>query len=172
MYGLQDVARASSTFGSFRSAKSTFDEGLSRPSDSTSVGHPSRSEARPSGILPDTPRASSSMPSPGNVEDPPPSPATFRALLIGTIVALINGSLDMYSLFRSNGLGAYWALIVSFFLLKALDQLPSGGLWRWLHPPGGASPQKRCHRGHCGICCAVSSTWAHLGSSDAPATAR
>jgi hypothetical protein len=67
--------------------------------------------------------------------DGPPkaSVLTGRALVLGSLFAAINSSLDMYSNFRAaGGLKQYWVIVASYFIFRGLDRWAPAG--SFLHP--------------------------------------
>ncbi len=74
---------------------------------------------------------------------------TFRAVILGTICASVNSSVNMYFNFRyAGGLGQYWVIIVSYVILKGLDKIKFAPRAAALLPrfmnPGPISQQEHC----------------------------
>ena len=64
---------------------------------------------------------------------------TIRAVVIGSVFAVINGVVNMFFAFRyAGGLAQYWVILVAYPLCKATELLPRGSLLN----PGPFSPKE------------------------------
>jgi uncharacterized oligopeptide transporter (OPT) family protein len=64
---------------------------------------------------------------------------TVRAVAIGSLFAIINGSVNMFFAFRYAGsLAQYWVILVAYPLCKATELLPRGSVLN----PGPFSPKE------------------------------
>ena len=63
----------------------------------------------------------------------------MRAVLIGSVFAVINGAVNMFFAFRyAGGLAQYWVILVAYPVCKATERLPRG----WILNPAPFSPKE------------------------------